>query len=202
MINWLLGHFVIALFISMIDRYFSGEDFKKSEWINGKSVKFKVGLSLVIVISPFIFGGFFNAGIFYAPFSLIGMVLGFMAGDFFLKSYDWANKGGPKKAADKLKDETGAEKQSDRRDDGKKTENIDGEDKTRQSVVKAIQSAGTSIKEGLKSVGEGIAKASETVFKDGKNSAGGEKKENETDDKKEKKNYESNKKLDDKLNNY
>jgi hypothetical protein len=186
----------------MIDRYFSGEDFKKGEWINGKSVKFKIGLSLVIVMTPFIFGGFFTTGIFCAPFSLIGMVLGFMTGDFFLKSYDWANKGGAKKAAADIKDENEAGKDDGPKLDEKKPESVDSEDKTRQSVVDAIQSAGSSIKEGLKSVGEGIAKASETVFKDGKDGAGKENKENEAGDKKEKKNYESNKKLDDKLNNY
>ncbi len=31
MINWALGHFVIALFVSILDRYFSGEDYKKTE---------------------------------------------------------------------------------------------------------------------------------------------------------------------------
>ncbi len=202
MINWLLGHFVIALFISVIDRYFSGEDFKKGEWINGKSIKFKVGLSLVIVMTPFIFGGFFTSSIFYAPFSLIGMILGFMTGDFFLKSYDWANKGSAKKAAADLKDESAAAEDGETENSEKATSGSDDDDKTRQSVVDAIHSAGSSIKEGLKSVGEGIAKASETVFKDGKDGAGNENKENEAGDKKEKKNYESNKKLDDKLNNY
>ena len=199
MINWLLGHFVIALFISVIDRYFSGEDFKKGEWINGKSIKFKVGLSLVIVMTPFIFGGFFTSSIFYAPFSLIGMVLGFMTGDFFLKSYDWANKGSAKKAAGGLKDESAAAEEGETKSVENKPAGSDDDDKTRQSVVEAIHSAGSSIKEGLKSVGEGIAKASETVFKDGKNSETGE---TETGAKKDKKNYESNKKLDDKLNNY
>ncbi len=199
MINWLLGHFVIALFISVIDRYFSGEDFKKGEWINGKSIKFKVGLSLVIVMTPFIFGGFFTSGIFYAPFSLIGMVLGFVTGDFFLKSYDWANKGSVKKAAAGPNDQSASAEDGETKSIENPSAGSDDDDKTRQSVVEAIHSAGSSIKEGLKSVGEGIAKASETVFKDGKNSETGE---TETGEKKDKKNYESNKKLDDKLNNY
>lgn len=197
MINWALGHFVIALFVSILDRYFSGEDYKKTEWINGKSFKFKMGVSLVLIFVPFFVGGFLNADIFFTPLALIGLLGGFWTGEFFLKSYDWAFKkpaGAP--AADK-KDETAdsGTGSGEKKDESEPT--IGEDDKSRQSVVEAIQSAGSSIKEGLKSVGEGIAKASENVFSEsGKD---GEKKEGEP---KEKKNYESNKKLDDKLNNY
>lgn len=198
MINWLLGYFIIALFISMLDRYFSGEDFKKSEWINGKTFKFKLGLSLAIVMAPYFFMGFFTLSFFNAPFCLAGMVLGFMAGDFFLKAYDWAFKkpsastaAGDEKAADPGTAEAKSEQLPAGSEDG--TARKADDDSARKSVVEAIQDAGSNIKDGLKSVGEGIAKASENMFKDGDKKEAGDK---------EKKNYESNKKLDDKLNNY
>lgn len=197
MINWTLGHFIIALFVSVLDRYFSGEDYKKSEWINGKSFKFKLGVSLVIVMAPFFFGGFFTSAVFYAPASIIGLLLGFSTGEFFLRSYDWAFKKPAGAPAGEAK-ETG---EANKAGDGTGSEEratIGEDDKTRQSVVEAIQSAGSSIKEGLKSVGEGIAKASENVFSDDR----GENKEGAEGEPKEKKTYESNKKLDDKLNNY
>jgi hypothetical protein len=196
--NFILAYFVVALFLSVLDRYFSGEDYKKSEWINGKSFKFRLGLSLIIVVAPFLFTGFFTSGFFYAPFSLLGLIIGFATGDFFLKSYDWAFKKPAVAPSTDKKDEPAA---SDAGSGGEKKDEPAGaigeDDKSRQSVVDAIQSAGSSIKEGLKSVGEGIAKASENVFSEG--GKDGEKKEGEP---KDKKNYESNKKLDDKLNNY
>ena len=198
MINWLLGYFIIALFISVLDRYFSGEDFKKSEWINGKTFKFKLGLSLAIVMAPYFFMGFFTLSFFNAPFCLAGMVLGFMTGDFFLKSYDWAFKKPSSKTAagdDKTADSPAAGAESEKFPAGSAdaTGTKADDDGARKSVVEAIQDAGSNIKDGLKSVGEGIAKASENIFKDGDKKEAGDK---------EKKNYESNKKLDDKLNNY
>lgn len=196
--NFILAYFVVALFLSVLDRYFSGEDYKKSEWINGKSFKFKLGLSLIIVVAPFLFTGFFTSGFFYAPFSLLGLILGFTTGDFFLKSYDWAFKKPAGATSSDKKDESAASDAGAGVEKKDETAGAIGEDdKSRQSVVDAIQSAGSSIKEGLKSVGEGIAKASENVFSEG--GKDGEKKEGEP---KDKKNYESNKKLDDKLNNY
>ncbi len=153
-----------------------------------------MGVSLVIIFVPFFVGGFLNADIFFTPLALIGLLGGFWTGEFFLKSYDWAFKKPAGASSTDKKDESAAS-------GGEKKDEAPGalgeDDKSRQSVVEAIQSAGSSIKEGLKSVGEGIAKASENVFSEGDKD--GEKKEGEP---KEKKNYESNKKLDDKLNNY
>ncbi len=201
MTNWLAGYFVIALFLSMLDRYFSGEDFKKSEWINGKSFKFKLGLSLVVVMTPFFFGGFFTTNIFVAPFSLIGMMAGLIAGDFFLRTYDWAFKAeNNPKDGQKAVDDSNSENPADGEPPDNNKASSDGDNTAitpRPSVVEAIQDAGSNIKEGLKSVGEGIVKASEKIFKDYD-----KKEKTDNGESVEKKTYESNKKLDDKLNNY
>jgi|GEM_PF-5289909 len=194
MINWLLGYLVFALFISILDRYFSGEDYKKSQWINGKSIKFKLALSIVISIAPYFFMGV-SSDTLYVPFRVAGMLIGFYLGEFFLKSYDWAFKKPSDKIVEQpptLADKIVAAVDGIVSDEGKKDEagpkTIVEDDKTRQSVVEAIQGAGTNLKQGLKSVGDGIAKASENLFK--------------KDEEKDKKDYESNKKLDDKLKDY
>lgn len=208
-INWMLGYFFLALFISVLDRYFSGEDYKKSEWINGRSVKFKVGLGVVVTIAPFFFTGV-SGDALMVPFRVLGIVAGLYVGEAFLRSYDWAFKKPGEQAGEaprmespektvagaivddvvaRIEEKIGPvppaaeEKKSAASDD----------DASRKSVVEAIAVAGADVKEGLKSLGEGIAKASDKLL-------GKDQKEKEEEEKK--KGYEPNKKLDDKLNNY
>ena len=199
-VNWTLGYMSFAIFLSVIDRYFSGESYKMSEWINGRSLKFKLGLSLVVSIAPYFFSGV-SADTLYVPFRVAGMLMGFYIGEFFLRSFDWAFKkpGEPVKTSEapagvvetvtKVIDTIAGSGPAAKEEPKQQIE----DDPTRKSVVEAIGGAGANIKDGLKSLGEGIAKASENIFKgDGKTEKEEEKK----------KDYEPNKNLDDKLKNY
>ncbi len=202
LVNTSLGYVILALFVSLLDRYFSGENYKKGEWINGKSFKAKFALAIVISIMPYFFTGFFYGTILYTPFYVVAMIAGFAIGEYFLKSYDWAFKkpGEPAKNSEapagmvetavKVIDTIAGSGASENREESKRQ--IE-DDPARKSVVEAIGGAGSNIKDGLKSLGEGIAKASENIFK------GDGKKEKEEDKKKD---YEPNKDLDDKLKNY
>jgi len=201
LVNTSLGYAILALFVSLLDRYFSGENYKKGEWINGKSFKAKFALSIVIAIMPYFFTGFFYGTILYTPCYAISMVIGFAIGERFLRSYDWAFRKPGELAKTSEEPATIVETAAKVIDtiagsgSGETSEEpkpID-DDPSRKSVVEAIGGAGANIKDGLKSLGEGIAKASENIFK------GDGKKEKEEEKKKD---YEPNKNLDDKLKNY
>jgi len=211
-INWVLGYFFLALFISILDRYFSGEDYKKSEWLNGRSFKFKVGFAVVMTIAPYFFVGV-SGDTLMVPFRVFGILGGLYFGEFFLRSFDWAFKkpgaasapaavAAPEAAAEttiagaivdnvvkRIEDRIAPDQE---KAEAPKPVAAD-DDASRKSVVEAIAGAGADVKEGLKSLGEGIAKASDKLL-------GGDKKAEEEAEKK--KGYEPNKKLDDKLNNY
>lgn len=195
LVNRTLGYLVLALFVSLLDRFFSGENYKKSEWINGKSFKAKFALSVVVAILPYFFMGFFYASILETPFYVLGMIAGFWIGEAFLRSYDWAFKKPGEKAEEKpqgVVETVVAAIDSAAGGEQEKPKQVE-DDPSRRSVVEAIGEAGSDIKDGLKSLGEGIAKASEKVFGDD----AAKKKEEE-----KKKGYEPNKGLDDKLKNY
>ncbi|MEZ7890283.1 MAG: hypothetical protein QMC67_00915 [Candidatus Wallbacteria bacterium] len=214
MVNNMIGFVIFALFISIIDRYFSGENYKQGEWVNGISLKAKIGLSIIIALTPYFFSGFFYSQILYTPFYIVSMIAGLYLGEFFLRSYDWAFKQGAQKkaeidsksdaagtiesnvkaelvdkAADMVKNAIGAGNSGDNTDAADKNNSGAEDGGSQKTVVDAIVHAGGEIKEGLKNLGDGIAKASENVLKKDPKEP-------------EKKDYKPNDKLNDKLKNY